>query len=147
MTSPTTGAGPKPGEVFKRHLEDASNVVHQHMSLQSRVWVWMQACFGEKIARDKLERCHRFYEEATELVQAGGMSRDDAHRLVDYTYSRPVGAIDQEVGGVSMTLAALCLAYDLDMHAAGEREIVRVWSIIDKIRAKQAAKPHGSPLP
>jgi hypothetical protein len=48
-----------------------------------------------------------------------------------------------------VTLAALCVANDLDMHAAGEIELARI-SVPEtaaKIRAKQAAKPKHSPLP
>jgi hypothetical protein len=53
----------------------------------------------------------------------------------------------QELGGVQVTLAALCFPHDLDMNEAAERELARVWTKIDKIRAKQAAKPKHSPLP
>ncbi|WP_063904929.1 hypothetical protein [Burkholderia ubonensis] len=114
---------------------------------QQRVQPWMLACFGAKISADKLERNHRFFEEAGELVQACGMTREEAHALVDYTWSRPVGETTQEVGGVMVTLAALCLANELDMHAAGETELARVWTMVEQIRAKQAAKPKHSPLP
>jgi hypothetical protein len=33
------------------------------------------------------------------------------------------------------------------MQAAGNAELARVWTKIEKIRAKQAAKPTGSALP
>lgn len=46
-----------------------------------------------------------------------------------------------------VTLAALCLASGPDMHEAGETELARVWTKIEAIRAKQAAKPKHSPLP
>lgn len=46
-----------------------------------------------------------------------------------------------------ITLAALCLANTLDMHAAGEDELARIWTKVEQIRAKQAAKPKNSPLP
>ncbi|WP_230939595.1 hypothetical protein [Burkholderia vietnamiensis] len=114
---------------------------------QARVQPWMLACFGAEIAADRAERNHRFFEEAGELVQACGMTREEAHALVDYTWSRPVGEPTQEVGGVMVTLAALCLAKGLDMHAAGETELARVWTKVEQIRAKQAAKPKHSPLP
>ncbi len=42
-----------------------------------------------------------------ELVQAVGTSREDALRLVEYVYTRPVGELRQEIGGVMVTLAAL----------------------------------------
>lgn len=107
----------------------------------------MLACFGEEISQDRVERNHRFIEEALELVQACGMPKEEAHQLVEYVYGRPVGEPHQEVGGVMITLAALCLARCLDMHVAGEDELARIWQKIDKIRAKQATKPRGSALP
>ena len=45
------------------------------------------------------------------------------------------------------TLAAYCLAHGLDMHSAGETELARVWTKVEAIRAKHAAKPKGSALP
>lgn len=110
---------------------------------QQRVQPWMAWCFTPEICRDTRERAHRFYEEATELVQAAGMPKEHAYALVDYVYGRPVGELPQEVGGVMVTLAAFCLAYlDLDMHECGEVELKRINQpeIMHKIRAKQAAK-------
>lgn len=115
---------------------------------QQRVYPWMMACFGKEISGDKVERNHRFFEEATELVQACGMTKDEALLLIDYTYNREIGEREQEVGGVMVTLAALCLAQeDLDMQQAAETELIRIWGAIPKIRAKQATKPKSSPLP
>ncbi|MCR9236193.1 MAG: hypothetical protein NXI17_05935 [Alphaproteobacteria bacterium] len=114
-------------------------------SFQSRVNPWLHACFGSEIAANRIERNHRFLEEALELVQANGCTPDEAHQLVDYVFGRPIGVISQEVGGVMVTLAALCLASGPDMHEAGETELARVWTKIEAIRAKQAAKPKYSP--
>ena len=114
---------------------------------QQRVQPWMMACFGAEVSADTKERNHRFFEESTELVQAGGMTASEAHQLVDYVYGRPVGEPAQEVGGVMVTLAALCLANGLDMHQAAEVELARIWTKVEAIRAKQAAKPKHSPLP
>lgn len=115
-------------------------------AFQARVQPWMLACFGEKIAADREERNHRFLEESLELVQACGCTASEAHQLVDYTFGRPVGEKAQEVGGVMVTLAALCLANGINMHAEGETELARIWTMVEKIRAKQAAKPKHSPL-
>lgn len=114
---------------------------------QDRVRDWMLACFGREIAADKTERAHRFLEEALELVQAIGATRDDAHALVDYVFDREIGDQHQEVGGVLVTLAALCGAVGVRMESAGEDELARVWGKVDVIREKQRQKPHGSPLP
>ena len=116
-------------------------------SFQTRVHHWMMACFGAEIAADKSARNHRFFEESTELVQSLGMTASEAHQLVDYVYGRPAGEPKQESGGVSVTHAALCLANDIDMNAAAEAELARIWTKVEVIRAKQAAKPKHSPLP
>lgn len=139
------------GGVYRLRALESGALHFEHVSeegpFQHRVAPWMQACFGPQIAADKVERNHRFLEEALELVQACGCSREDAHALVDYVFDRPVGYRWQEVGGVMVTLAALCLAHDLDMHRWGEIELRRIWTKVPEIRAKQAAKPKGSPLP
>ena len=131
-TPPAEQAAPKaaPGEPF-----------------QHRVQPWLLQCFGAEIAADTVERNHRFLEEALELVQSTGCTQSEAHQLVDYVFGRPVGEPAQEVGGVMVTLAALCLANGLDMHNAGEIELARIWTKVEAIRAKQAAKPKHSPLP
>ncbi|CAJ6623350.1 Uncharacterised protein [Burkholderia pseudomallei] len=144
--------GPVSGEgwcINESGLRDFLRELVAQASFQQRVQPWMLTCFGAEISADVPERNHRFFEESGELVQSRGMTREEAHALVDYTWSRPVGEPTQEVGGVMVTLAALCLANGLDMHAAGERELARVNepSMIDRIRAKQATKPKHSPLP
>jgi len=116
-------------------------------SFQDRVQPWPMACLGEMIAGDREERNHRFLEEGLELVQSCGCTASEAHQLVDYVFGREVGEPAQEVGGVMVTLAALCLANGLDMHANGETELARIWTKVETIRAKQAAKPKHSPLP
>ena len=116
-------------------------------SFQEQVEDWLEACFPRKVRSDRAERTHRFLEEALELAQANGCSRDDAIALVNYVYDRPTGIPALEAGGVMVTLAALCSASEINMKDAGDRELKRNWERIETIRAKQAAKPHGSPLP
>ena len=116
-------------------------------SFQRRVWQWIVACFPESAHRDIGERNHRFLEEALELAQANGCTMEEAYQLVGYVFDRPSGDPRQEAGGVMVTLAALCNAVEIDMNDAGEHELDRNWARIDRIRQKQAAKPHGSALP
>jgi hypothetical protein len=124
-----------------------SRLLDRLVSYQARVTTWAVECFGERDATDLPMRSHRFLEESLELVQACGCSKAEVLQLVDYVYGRPIGERDQEVGGVMVTLAALCAAQQLDMDAAGERELARVWENMARIRAKHASKPDFSPLP
>jgi hypothetical protein len=114
---------------------------------QSEVEDWFIACFGEEAIADTATRTHRFLEEALELAQATGCSKDEASQLVDYVYSRPRGVVAQEVGGVSTTLAMLCTAFCLSLDYCANDELKQIWSHIEEIRRKDAAKPKGSPLP
>jgi NTP pyrophosphatase (non-canonical NTP hydrolase) len=116
-------------------------------SFQHRVWQWVVACFPTSVQLDVQERNHRFLEEALELAQANACTREEAQQLVEYVFGRPTGDVRQEVGGVLVTLAALCNAIDVSMDEAGEHELDRNWSRIERIRVKQAAKPQRSALP
>ena len=116
---------------------------------QTRVRSWLLECFGVAIAGDRIERNHRFLEEALELVQSCGCTESEAQQLVQYVFSRPVGEISQELGGTMVTLAALAAAHNLSMHRAGEAELARIAQpeVMDLIRSKQLSKPSMSPLP
>lgn len=117
--------------------------------LQDSVRQWCVDCFGEVTANDAQERNFRFLEEALELVQSCGATAADAHKLVDYVFGRPVGDPPQEVGGTVITLAALCAASNINFLDQGLIELDRIKRpyVMEKIRAKQASKPHKSPLP
>ena len=130
------------------NMENREEDCHKS-SFQSDVAVWIKQCFGIMTASDKIERNHRFLEEALELVQSTGCTREEAYKLVDYVYDRPAGETHQEIGGVMVTLAALCQANGFNMDQEGDRELARVNrpEIIEKIRAKQKAKPKYGPLP
>jgi hypothetical protein len=135
--------------IAANHLIEArtDNDVSGLVGFQSGVDAWMDACFGATIKADVVERCDRFIEEALEFVQAAGYSAERAHALVDYTFGRPVGEINQEVGGVMVTLAAMCNTLKVNIGEAAKAELARVWTKVEQIRAKQAAKPTGSALP
>lgn len=116
---------------------------------QKRVTGWMMECFSMEICRDIQERNHRFLEEALELVQSLGCTKEEVAILSEYVFGRPNGNPSQEVGGVMVTLAALCTPADIDMMNEAEKELGRISTpeLITKIRNKQATKPKHSPLP
>lgn len=121
--------------------------------LQTLVRRWCVRAFGQEVADSHRERNHRFLEEALELCQSLGCSQEDAHVLVDYVYGRPQGQPGQEVGGVMITLAALCGAHthlSMDVEARSELARINRPEVLEKIRGKQAAKQREiptSPLP
>jgi hypothetical protein len=138
-----------PYEAFRAAWFRVQAVQQTSEPFQQRVQPWMKECFGSKISADAIERNHRFLEESLELVQACDCTKSEAHQLVDYVFNRLVGDPPQEVGGVMVTLAALCLAQGLDMHDCGEVELSRIMQpeVMRHIREKQASKPRNSPLP
>jgi NTP pyrophosphatase (non-canonical NTP hydrolase) len=116
-------------------------VHHKARSFQRRFQALCLECFGKTVTEDPVERNYRFLEEAGEVVQAGGLSEGEAHAIIRYVYSRPVGEIHQEVGGVLLCLSALATAHGLNMMEEAERELVRFENNMDKIREKQKTKP------
>lgn len=112
-------------------------------SFQHKIADWLRVCFGETVAADKRERNFRFLEEAVELVQSLDMTRAQAMRVLEYVYDRPPGEPFQEVGGVEVTLAALCEANGISKDDAADVELDRISNIdvINRIREKQEGKP------
>lgn len=126
---------------IRQAKDEADALSLEDATFQQRVARWMDACFGREITNDPNERNLRFIEEALELVQSLGMSRDAAHFMVDYVFDRPAGDPPQEVGGTMISLAALCLPHQMDMDGEGEKELARIQPLAKKIRDRQQTKP------
>jgi hypothetical protein len=107
-----------------------------------RAKAWLAAVFGPESLHDVEERGLRFLEEAMELVQALGVSKEQASGLVEQVFDKPEGEPVQELGGVTVTLSSLCAVAGLDPASAFEIEFSRCETphIIEKIRAKHATK-------
>jgi hypothetical protein len=98
---------------------------------------------------DLIERRDRFVEEANEVGQVLGMTREEAHQLVDYTYGRPVGEPEKEIGAAMVTLASICVVGGWNMQACAEADLakLRTPETIARIRAKRATRHGRGPLP
>lgn len=116
-------------------------------SFQTGVYDWLMACFGAEVACNKTERADRYVEETLELLQSVDYPVERIIALIGYVFGREKGEPKQEAGGVLVTLASFYTFHGIDMTKAGDAELARVWTKIDAIRAKQAAKPTGSALP
>jgi len=87
------------------------------------------------------ERCDRFLEEAIELVQAAGCSRERAMEMLNKVYDRPEGELYQEIGGVSVTLLALTESVGMELDELEVMEIERIESKPPEVfRKRQAEK-------
>lgn len=115
------------------------------INFQYAVMDWATRCFGADIVANKKERAFRFFEEATELFQATGCSKEEALHLINYVYSRPIGELTQEVGGVMTTLSALCGSNNISLEDSACAELQRINTKVEEIREKQKTKPHGLP--
>jgi len=117
-------------------------------SYQERVAAAHPALFHDD-PTDLAERLARHKEEDNELCQSLGMSREEAHRLVDYTWDRPVGEPAKEIGSTLLTLASLCVVAGYDMAECGEADLEKLQrpETIARIRAKRATRHGRGPLP
>lgn len=121
-------------------LDTMKSYLSKLLSFDVRVAEWCVNTFGEDVAFNKNERNYRFLEESLELVQCLGLTVDEAHELVDYVFDRPWGQPYQEVGGVMVTLGALCAANDLNSVDCGENELIRCKINAVEILNKQKTK-------
>jgi hypothetical protein len=115
-----------------------------HLSeFQLRTKLWMNKLPEEHMLWDDVqERAMRLLEEAHELVQSLGVSRERAAAVADYVYGRPVGDPEQEFGGVSVTLAVLANVTGISWERSAVRELERINKphIIEKIIGRQSEK-------
>lgn len=108
---------------------------------QRVVMAWACRAFTVKIARNPIERCLRFFEEAAELVHALGLSRAQCDAILDRVFSRPKGNPEQEIGQVGLTLLALAECEGFSADEAEAAELKRILSLPDEHwRKRQNAK-------
>lgn len=87
---------------------------------------WAVRCFGREHVLNHAARGLRHIEEAVELGQALGCSKEDVIKVIDIVYSRPVGSLSREVGGSILTLMVLCESHMLDLEICAQMELQRV---------------------
>lgn len=135
------------GCLKKHHVTLVTNKALTYVSQASKffddvpILEWLNRVWPSQL-HDSEERALRFAEEALEMVQAEGVTREQAHALVDQVFDKPVGEIEQELGGVLVTLSAYMAVKGLDGVGAFTKEFSRVneAEVIDKIQAKHKMK-------
>lgn len=93
---------------------------------QATVVAWASAAFGTEQTTNIEQRGLRLAEETIEACQAAGCDAAMLHKLIDYVYSRPVGAVAQELGGVGLCTLAMANAAGLSADAIEQAEVARV---------------------
>ena len=75
------------------------------------------------------------------MAQVEGVTRQDAHKIIDAVFKKPKGELSQELGGVIVTLLAACARHEIRLDDIARAEIDRVQKGAGKkFRDKQATK-------
>lgn len=100
---------------------------HETKADPSAVLQWAVDSFGPT-ALNRDERAARVTEEAIEVAQVEGVPLEVIQRITERVYSRPVGELGQEIGGLMVCLYALAANCGVDFDAEFRREFARVLS-------------------
>ena len=109
-------------------------------NLQNDVARWMEHTFDRETIDSPIERGLRVLEEAAELAQSVGVDDTLAMRVLNDVYEREAGESAQEVAGVTICVAALANALEIDVDRAVREELARCGERSAEIAAKHALK-------
>lgn len=105
--------------------------------MQEQIKMWVVTRLGSEAMRCH-ERGLRSSEENAELVQAFGVTREEAHRIIDRVFNKPVGDIKQELGGAMLTLLACAESAGCNLGMAAQDELDRIFLLpMEKFRSRQ----------
>lgn len=122
-------------------LSPAALARTKRLTFQKRVYPWTVETFGYAKTMSLIERRQRVIEEAIELVQAMGGSREEVEKMAAYVFARKIGDPKQEIGGLQVCIAAAANALGIDADEAREDELLRCIDKVDVIRQKNLTKP------
>lgn len=111
--------------------------------MQQAVEEWYETLFkGTPEEHSHETLAMRFLEEAMELAQAMGVTRESALKQLEYTYGRPPGTVREEIAGTVMTLMHCGWSKKIDIQDAAVEELARINTpeMRQKIYDKQAFK-------
>lgn len=105
---------------------------------QCDVLDWAVENFGE-VARNVDERAARLVEEAIEVAQHAGVPTYVIERIMRRVYSRPVGDLGQELGGVGIALMAVAENSGLGFQT----EILKEWDRVQALPKEHWQRKHA----
>lgn len=110
------------------------------ISPQKIAFHWALQTYGSAVHGVRYQ-AFRFIEEALELVQAMGLTKEDVSRTVEYVFARRRGDAYEEFGDVRLTLDIMAESLHISSDDAYENCLLRVAGLdILKARAKDQAK-------
>lgn len=92
------------------------------------IWEWGVRAFGMDHMTNTRTRALRILEEAAELAQACDVPREIAFHTLNVVYRRPVGKMEQEIGGILVTVHAFCASQGVTPELMLENEVSRCLS-------------------
>lgn len=105
---------------------------------QGQIRNWMFNMVKAPDQWDPVNRGQRILEEVAEACQCPeiGLSEQQCHDIITYVYNRPTGVYHQEIGGIIVTLLALCDATKEDLYQCMVDEIARIREpeMVEKVR-------------
>jgi NTP pyrophosphatase (non-canonical NTP hydrolase) len=102
---------------------------------------WAKSTFPNSASNeDPQVRVFIFLEEAIELAQAVGICEEKVFEQVRHVYDKPIGDIDQEMGGTMATLMMAAESLSLDAGLECEKELESAWKRQTQIQAKSKTK-------
>lgn len=126
--SPEDGSKYCSSQCRERHEAQQAKTRDPRTNRQAVAYAWVERTFGHAASLPK-ERACRFIEEAVELAQAVGLDAHEVEKIVGHVFDKPRGDTSQEVGGVGVTLLALCESLRIDANHEEDRELARVLAI------------------
>ena len=93
-----------------------------NQNINQRIETWLTAVVGADWREHKEERATRFLEEAIELCQTLGVTKEQINIMLDYVYARPSGTLTEELTGVYVTLNALTSSHNMELVPAVEKQ-------------------------
>ena len=109
--------------------------------LQTKTLSFCINCYGIENTFSKRERALRFGEEAIELLQTTGLTKEDIINLIEYVYRKNPGEVKDEFAGAQLTLLALANSFGVYLDDEADNNLELVNKNMPMIIKKYCKKP------
>lgn len=107
---------------------------------QERAHTWAQDVYGFRVNEERYQ-CLRTFEEMCELIQAHGLTLEDANKVAAYVFAKKPGDPEEELGDVLLSLNIMAEVMLLSADELLDETLERVEDLDpEKCLAKDDAK-------